>query len=84
MENDFQQVLGKKILESLFFLATLGAGLYLIFKFLHRAPFSLRFIRFDYDMPPVMNLIVGIVLCVVSAWILIEVLLEGEALQGVQ
>ncbi|MFQ5797406.1 MAG: hypothetical protein ACE5H0_01780 [Bacteroidota bacterium] len=78
MENDFQRELGKKILESLFFLVTLGAGLYLLLRFLRRAPFSFRIFHFDYDLPTVINLIAGIVLCSVSVWILIEVVLKGK------
>ncbi len=81
MENDFQQVLGKKILESLFFLAALGAGAYLLLKFKQRVPFSIRIFHFEYDMPPVMNLIVGIVLSGLSIWLLLVVLPEGESAQ---
>lgn len=77
MENDFQQVLGKKILESLGFLVVFGGGLYLLLKFRYRAPFSFRFFRFDYDMPSAVNLIVGVILCAFSVWILLEVVLQG-------
>ena len=77
MENDFQRELGKKTLESLFFLAILGAGLYLLLKFWYRAPFSFRIFHFNFDMPPRVNLIVGIILCGVSLWLPIDVILMG-------
>ncbi|MEE9288046.1 MAG: hypothetical protein V3U69_00505 [Bacteroidota bacterium] len=62
-------------------LAALGAGAYLLLKLKQRAPFSIRIFRIEYDMPPVLNLIVGIVLSGLSIWLLLVVLLEGESTQ---
>lgn len=81
MQNDFQQFLGKKILESMIFLGALGFGVYLITRYLYRAPFHLRIFHFEYELPPAINVIVGVFLCGFSVWFFFEVVLKGQSVE---